>query len=309
MDLSLEKFKVFINLADEGPDITDFPDLDKKLAEFLAGNLPEISDEELLFIHNFMPKDLSNSIVSSVKEAREEIEENCVRISNREQLGRYLISLAEKLERCVKSLKFNSRAILNTVSTIGLTFEEKETAEIWEDFLDDVNHFYEGSEFLLNFVTDTISKYELSLTYKGSSQNDPLAHSQISHTNFLSSDSISEVTSQVQVQVQNEPKYLISKGKIVDLYEVLIKEVIKSIECPEFMMCFDLNNLPNVYPKYKYQQGMAYALKVLDSNNQINEQIALSHFGIKNYYNYKNNILPIGRHEVKRSIDKVLKGG
>lgn len=105
--------------------------------------------------------------------------------------------------------------------------------------------------------------------------------------------------------IKAKTNYCIKEQQIVALHKILNDVIIEAIDCADFMKCFDISNIPNVKLQYfKSQQNlMTYTLSLI---KMVNADIALSNFGIKNYYAMKNRTIPKPKRQIQQEIDRVF---
>jgi hypothetical protein len=102
------------------------------------------------------------------------------------------------------------------------------------------------------------------------------------HKNSLSIKIVSE-----DKNISASGYFLDKLSQILELYELLNGRVIEVMQPQAFINCFKRAVKPTHHPKYIHQQGMVLILKDIPD---INQEVALSHFGIKNYDQLKGRM-------------------
>lgn len=104
---------------------------------------------------------------------------------------------------------------------------------------------------------------------------------------------------------KRETNYCIPEKTIAELHSILNGVIIESMECADFMKCFDINNIPKEKPLYinNMQNLMTYTLSLIKG---VNDKIALSNFSVSNYYQMKNRAIPKSKRVIQNKIYTVL---
>ena len=111
-----------------------------------------------------------------------------------------------------------------------------------------------------------------------------------------------------ETNLSKPPNYCISKGQIVDLYDLLESEnVIGRINCDDFLNCFDLNRIPTKHPTLTYKKMFVFALSLIDG---MSSDIANKNFGVTNYDKNKSDLktspIPKNRQVTKNKIASII---
>jgi hypothetical protein len=109
----------------------------------------------------------------------------------------------------------------------------------------------------------------------------------------------------VGVIPKREIKYCIPVKTITELHSTLNGVIIESIDCADFMKCFDVNNKPQIALRYinRNQNLMTYALSLILG---VNKKVALSNFGIKNFDQMKGKKLPKAKRILEHKINTII---
>jgi hypothetical protein len=104
---------------------------------------------------------------------------------------------------------------------------------------------------------------------------------------------------------KRETNYCIPEKTITELHRILNGVIIESMDCADFMKCFDLNNKPQIAPLYitGKQNLMTYTLSLIEG---VNDKIALSNFGIPNYYQMKKRAIPKAKRNLQHKIKTII---
>lgn len=113
-------------------------------------------------------------------------------------------------------------------------------------------------------------------------------------------------------KVTNSEAYLLTLPQIDEIYKLCnVNKILDGIDVKDFIPLFDLNNAPQMLPKFKKTKQIWFCYVL--SQTEITQTQVLNNFGIKEYRKNKSNALAskritqVFRNEVARILDPTVK--
>lgn len=169
-------------------------------------------------------------------------------------------------------------------------------------FLFQLNHGFYNDYYEHDYLCALNTQYKLRIDYSIKKFTDALALI----------DSVLSSSSGNMNLLKNTPSYIFSREIILKIYNKFNGDLWEDMEFIDFIYCFDINNKPLKCIKITKGNGknFGYILTKSDDHGliEVNEKIALSCFGIKNYRQMKSELKNEQHTNIgfKRHIDKIF---
>jgi hypothetical protein len=240
---------------------------------------------------------LRQSLIPLMTRLRSEIGENLSNIITEDQVKRYLFYMYNDLRelRYTFGVRFRIEAV-NEVLELAWNRLDANTYRI----LDDVMHLDRTIESAINFIIGKLNS-------------------------VVDANSQSDIPKEIPVATKSN--YLLEPNLINDIYKEFNGKLWDEISHMQFLSCFDLSSTPIINLKDKFtsqsQNSFVFILTCLkkdgkhsvnmnlgtDPNDLINEELAETRFGIKNYKNLKYQVKKKHKQTLQliEQVKKVLK--
>ena len=315
MELLTENFKKFIELSNSMSVLENLMDESKYiyfLNETLSnGTLPDLSSEEVKKIKFFLTRFPFDKLSELKEMVLKDIINNDILLVTNYQAETYLDTLLFEIDTILYA--FGKLNLIDEIREKDLYPIPLALITEWSDSEEKVNSAFKKVIELHNTpltkmrTYNSIEKRNYQLLYSLFSRNMD-CYSGYREV-MLEIEDIKERRG-IGVIPKRETNYCIPEKTITELHRILNGVIIESIDCADFMKCFDINNKPLILPRYinRKQNLMTYTLSLIsDVNKGVNEKVALSNFGIKNFDQMKKKPIAKTNRNIEQKIKSIIK--
>lgn len=286
MKLNRTKFNEFIEMANSILSVSEIIRVEK-YEQFLNGVLPDLSNEIIRLRGNYPFGEFSTEFNQLSTEVVDEIQVNLIGLSDVGQVEGYLDLLdPEIVAQLVSFDKGTYSKSLHEGVMKKKSIDRKSLSHIQEEHLELLECFY-------HYYADCyrqLRRVKTEMDYRRKQRG--VRNSGLQHSGTLSI--------QTGIVSRKPPVYLIEIDKIFQLYKSFYNELFTEISVGDFLACFDVANTPKNIPCYPTQDHFVAMLsqisKKTGAKRNIDNELALQNFGIKNYKQLKSKLSSTAIH-------------